>query len=199
MTKWKFLAVALVGMAFTNTPAMAQDNDEEEDPQYVGCEMLSTGIGAAVYYAGTSTGAHAWTVGASAALAYGIKYNADGLCNQLTEETIRAYENAMIGLGIQIMWHTYHDPNMSWCLSIREYDCIPYIEPGDIPDPSQQAFVEQSWEAVRFAAEQLLGGSIENSAHITPQALGRALQAGFAHSGLLGGPTPFQNSFGGSD
>jgi len=199
MTKWKFLVVALVSLVFASAPAIAQDSDQEEDAEYIGCEMLSTGVGAAVYYAGTASAAHAWTVGASAALALGIKHNADGLCNHVTKEAIRAYENAMIGLGIQIMWHTYHDPYMSWCLSIREYDCIPYIEPGDIPDPSQQVFVEQSWEAVRFAVEQMSDGGLGNSARITPHALGVALQAGFERSGLQGGPAPFQNSFGGGD
>ncbi len=198
MTNLKFLIVAMLGLSFAGAPAMAQDGDGD-DNEYVGCEMLSTGIGAAVYYAGTASAAHAWTVGLSAALAFGIKHNADGLCNYVTEETVEAYENAMIGLGIQIMWHTYHDPGMSWCLSINEYDCLPYIAPTEMPDPSQQVFVEQSWEAVRFAADQLLDGGIGNSAYITPHALGNALRSGFENSGLQGGPTPFQNNFDGGE
>ncbi len=200
MTKWRYTTVLVLGLLVASVPAMAQDSDDEDDnTDYLACEMLSTGIGAAVYAAGTASGAHAWTVGMSAAFALGIKYSADGLCNHVTEETVEAYENAMIGLGIQIMWHTYHDPYMQWCLSVREYDCLPYIEPSDIPDPSQQAFVEQSWEAVRYAVEQLVEGGAGNSAHITPHALGNALQAGFERSGLYGGPTPFQNSFTGGD
>ena len=199
MTNWKLIAVAIFALIFASAPAMAQDNDADEDKEYLGCEMLSTGIGAAVYYAGTASAAHAWTVGLSAALAFGIKHNADGLCNHVTEETVEAYENAMTGLGIQIMWHTYHDPGMGWCLSIREYDCLPYIEPSDIPDPMQQVFVEQSWAAVRFAVDRILDGGVSNSAHITPYQLGNALRAGFDRSGLQGSPVPFQNSFAGSE
>ena len=194
MTKWKFLTVAIVSLVLATAPASAQDNDDDDDSEYVGCEMLSTGIGAALYYAGTATAANAWTVGASAALAYGITRNADGLCNRVTEETVDAFENAMNNLGIQIMWHTYHDPYMDWCLSIREYDCIPYIGPGDIPDPNQQAFVSQSWEAVRSAAEYLLDGGVGNSARITPHALGNALRSGFEESGLHGTATPFHET-----
>ncbi len=197
MTKWKFLTVAMLGLSFAGAPAMAQQSDDNTADEYLGCEMLSTGIGAAVYYAGTASGAHAWTVGLSAALAYGIKHNADGLCNHVTEETVQAYENAMIGLGIQIMWHTYHDPGMGWCLSIREYDCVPYIDPAEMPDPSQQLFVEQSWQAARTAAEQLVGWGAGNSAHITPFTIGNALRSGFEAGGMQGAMLPFQNNFGG--
>ena len=197
MTKRIFLTTAALSMMLASVPAMAHDNDDEEESDYVGCEFLSTGIGAAVYYAGTASGAHAWSVGMSAALALGIKYNSDGLCNHVTEETVEAFENAMNNLGIQIMWHNYHDPSMNWCLSIRQYDCIPYIEPDDSSSFDQQLFVQQSWEAARGTAERLLAGGLGNSAFVSPLSLADALQTGFETSGFRDSPALLQNSFGG--
>ena len=199
MTIRNYVIAGVLGTLLAVSPAYAQDDNDEQDEDYIGCGMLGAGVGAAVIAAGTATGANAWTVGLSAALGYGINREIDDYCNHVTEQTVEAYENAMNILGIQIMWHTYHDPNMSWCLSVREFDCIPFIDPAEDPDPNQQVFVQQSWEAVRFATERMLDGGTGNSAHITPHALANALQTGFEHSGLAGGPTPFQNSFSGSD
>lgn len=178
-------------------PACAQADDEEQGEEYVGCGMLGAGIGAAVVAAGTATGANAWTVGLSAALGYGMQQEVDAYCDHVAEQTVEAYENAMHILGIQILWHTYYDPGMAWCLSIKEYDCIPYVDPADNPDPNQQAFVQQSWEAVRFAARQLLNEGVGRQNEITPLALANALQHGFESSGLQSSPTFFENRFNG--
>ncbi len=199
MTIRKYLVSGALVALLAVSPADAQDDSDEHDEDYMGCGMLGAGVGAAIIAAGTATTANAWTVGLSAALGYGINREIDEYCNEVTQQTVEAYEYAMDVLGIQILWHTYHDPNMAWCLSVREHDCIPYIDPADRPDPNQQLFVQQSWEAVRFAARQLLEGGTGNSAYITPLALGNALQAGFEHGGLQGGPMPFQNSFSGGD
>ncbi len=195
MTIRNYRVLAVLGALLAASPAHAQDESNEQDGDYMGCGMLGAGIGAAVIGAGTATTANAWTVGLSAALGYGINREIDRYCNEVTEQTVEAFENAMDVLGIQILWHTYHDPNMEWCLSVREYDCIPYIDPEDLPHPNQLLFVQQSWEAVRSAAEHLLDSGAGNAAHITPLALANALQAGFERSGLQGGPMPFQNSF----
>ena len=191
------LRAGVLCLLLAGLPAVAQEanGDDDEDSDYIGCGMLGNGIGAAMIYAGTMTGANAWTIGLSAALAYGVSTETSEYCDHVTEETVVAYENAMNNLGIQIMWHTYHDPYMPWCLSIREYDCIPYMEPADIPDPNQQLFVEQSWAAARLVAEQFLDGGTGNSARITPLALANALQSGFDRSGLRTSPSSFRRSF----
>ena len=111
--------------------------------------------------------------------------------------TREAFENAMNILGIQIMWHNYHDPGMDWCLSIKRYDCIPYIEPDQLSNLSQQLFVQQSWEAARGAAERLLDGGIGNAANVSPRSLANALQTGFEASGFRESPALLQNSFSG--
>ena len=199
MTLWKHIYPVVLILLLAVSPTHAQDSDDEQDEEYVGCGMLGAGIGAAVVAAGTASGANAWTVGLSAAIGYGMHRETDEYCNHVTEQTVEAYENAMTALGIQILWHTYYDPGMRWCLSIKQYDCIPFVNPAELPDSGQQAFVEQTWEAVRFAAEQLLldGGSSENQ--ITPLALANALQSGFENSGLQSSPTVFQNHFDGFD
>ncbi len=181
------------------SPVHAQSVDEAQDDGHIGCGMLGAGIGAAVIAAGTSSGANAWTVGLSAALGYGMHREVDAYCDHVVEETVQAYENALNNLGIQILWHTYHDPGMAWCLSIRAYECIPYIDEPDIPNPSQQLFVEQTWQAVRSAAEQMVNASTGNSARITPLALANALQSGFDDSGLHSSPALFENRFDGSE
>ena len=196
MTKWKFMNVAVLCLLFASVPAMAQD-DDEEDEEYVGCGMLGAGIGAAVVAAGTAGGANVWTVGLSSALGYGMHTEVDDYCNEVAERTVEAYENAMANLGIQILWHTFHDPLMPWCMSVKKYDCIPYIDPNHDQDPNQQLFVEQSWEAVRSAAETLIDGGIDNSARITPVALANALQTGFDQGGLHSSPSAFQTRFNG--
>ncbi len=193
------LRTAIFCLVLTSLPAVAQmkNTEDDEDPDYVGCEMLGNGIGAAMIYAGTQTGANAWTAGLSAALAYGVSVETTQYCDHVTEATIEAYENAMNNLGIQIMWHRYHDPFMPWCFSIREYDCIPHIEPDDLPDPNLQLFVEQSWAVARLTAERLLDGGTGNSTHITPFALADALQSAFERSGLQSSPSSFRNRFAG--
>ncbi|MDJ0749159.1 MAG: hypothetical protein QNJ11_06725 [Woeseiaceae bacterium] len=191
------LKIGISCLVLTSLPAVAQtsNTEDEEDSDFIGCGMLGNGIGAAMIYAGTQTGVNLWTAGMSAALAWGVSTETTEYCNHVTEATIEAYENAMNNLGIQIMWHQYHDPYMPWCLSIRAHDCIPYVEPGDVPDPSQQLFVQQSWEIARLTAERLLNGATDNSARITPLALGSALRSAYDRSGLQSSPSPFQNSF----
>ncbi len=193
------LAVAALTLTLTSAPVVAQYNADDEETDNVGCEILSTGLGAALYYAGTASGANAWSVGMSAALAYGIKHNSDGACNEVVEATVEAYENAMINLGIQIQWHIYYDPGMEWCLSIKRYHCIPFVEPDLLSDPSQALLVQQSWEMARATAERLLSGGITNSAHISPLSLANALQAGFETSGFQASPAMIRNSLGGAE
>ncbi len=188
MKKRNLLCMGVLSFMFIGLPAAAQD--AEDDADYLGCEMLGIGVGAAVLAAGTGTGATAWSAGAAAALAFGLNHTVGEYCDHVTEETVQAYENAMNTLGIQILWHTYHDPFMPWCLSIREYDCLPYIPPDDMPDPNQQLFVELAWEASRGTAEQLLGDITLNSAYITPLAVGNALQSGYETSGIDDGLAP---------
>ena len=198
MKRIVLLAVAAFTLTLASAPVMAQHNADEEEPDYVGCEVLSNGIGAALYYAGTASGANAWSVGMSAALAYGIKYNSQGACNEVVEATVDAYENAMINLGIQIRWHTYHDPGMEWCLSIKRFHCIPFVEPELSLNPGHQLFARQSWEMARATAERLLSGNTANSAHISPLSLANALQAGFESSGLEASPAMIRNNLGGA-
>ncbi len=198
MKNTTFLTVAAVTLALMGAPAMAQDNTDKEETDNAGCEILSTGIGAALYYAGTASGANAWSVGMSAALAYGIKYNSQGACNEVVEATVDAYENAMINLGIQIRWHTYHDPGMEWCLSIKRFHCIPFVEPELSLNPGHQLFARQSWEMARATAERLLSGNTANSAHITPLSLANALQSGFETSGFQASPAMIRNGLGGA-
>ncbi len=192
------LSGALIGL-LAISPAYAQDSDDEQDEEYIGCGMLGAGVGAAVIAAGTAGGATAWTAGLSAAIGYGMHLEIEGYCEHVAAETVEAYENAMNNLGIQILWHTYHDPSMAWCLSIKKYDCIPYIEPTETPDPHQQLFVEQSWEAVRSAAEQLQFKGAGNQQRISPLALANALQTGFDNSGLQGSSALFDDHFSGLD
>ena len=198
MKRIVLLAVAAFTLTLASVPVMAQHNADEEEADYVGCEVLSNGIGAALYYAGTASGANAWSVGMSAALAYGIKYNSEGACNEIVEATVEAYENAMINLGIQILWHTYYDPGMEWCLSIKRFHCIPFVEPDLLPDPAQALFVQQSWEMARTTAERLLDGGTGNTAYISPLSLANALQAGFESSGLEASPAMIRNNLGGA-
>ncbi len=186
MKKWNLFSIGALSLMFIGVPAAAQDEDED----YLGCEMLGIGVGAAVLAAGTGTGANAWSAGAAAALAFGLNHTVGEYCDHVTEETVRAYENAMNTLGIQIMWHTYHDPFMPWCLSIKEYDCLPYIPPEDTNDPNRQLFVELAWESARGTAELLLGDVTLNSAFITPLGVGNALQTGFEASGIEDGLAP---------
>ena len=175
------------------SPASAQILDAEQEDGPIGCGMLGAGVGAAVIAAGTSSGANAWTVGLSAALGFGMQREVDAYCDHVVEVTVAAYQNALTNLGIQILWHTYHDPGMAWCLSIREHECIPYVDDPEKPNPSQQLFVEQTWQAVRSASEQMLNASTGNSARITPLALANALQSGFDTSGLQSSPVLIEN------
>jgi hypothetical protein len=170
------------------SPVYAQSqDDEEEDDNYVGCAMLRAGISGGMYVGGTSAGVQPWLAGAAAALAFGGGYYAEAYCSHVTEETVEAYENAMNTLGIQILWHTYHDPSMGWCLSIRQYDCIPYIDPDNGYTEQQLLFVEQSWETVRSSSEFLLLQGTDNTALISPALLASSLAHGFAESGLQSG------------
>lgn len=193
------LKIGVFCFVLASLPAVAQTTttDEEEDSDYIGCGMLGNGIGAAMIYAGTQTGVNLWTAGLSAGLAWGVSTETTEYCNHVTEATVEAFENAMRNLGIQIMWHRYHDPSMPWCFSIREHDCVPFIDPDEMPDPNQQLFVAQSWEMARLTAERLLDGGTGNSARMTPLELANALQSAFERSGLQSSPSSFRNTFDG--
>ncbi len=190
MTIRNSLVSALLASLLASVPAYAQNTGAEQDGDFIGCGMLGAGIGASVVAAGTATGANAWTVGLSAALGYGINREVDQYCNEVSQQTIQAFENAMTILGIQIWWHTYHDPSTPWCFSIKAYDCIPYIKSPDDMLIKYDLFVQQTWEAVRFAAERMLDSRNGNSARITPLELANALHDGFTQAGFLSNPGP---------